>query len=80
MTFLTIPEYKGKKTGFISVNCRFRKKIVPGNRLDIEAALTQFKRGLAKGKAIGYVNNEIACESELEVAIPDVIKQFRPKV
>lgn len=28
MTFLTIPENKGKKTGFISINnARFRKKL-----------------------------------------------------
>ena len=38
MTFLTLPEHKGKKTGFVAVkNARFRKKIVPGDRLDMEA-------------------------------------------
>lgn len=78
MTFLTIPEYKGKKTGFISVKMRFRKKIVPGDRLDIEAEMHSFKRGLAKGFARGTVNGEPACEAELEIAIPDVMTQFRP--
>ena len=78
MTFLTIPEYKGKKTGFISVKMRFRKKIVPGDRLDIEAELHSFKRGLANGFARGTVNGEPACEAELEIAIPDVMTQFRP--
>ena len=80
MSFLTIPEYKGKKTGFIQVNNRFFKKIVPGNRLDIEAELKSFKRGLAKGISTGYVNGELACKAELEIAIPDIMVQFRPKM
>lgn len=80
MSFLTLPEYKGKKTGFISVKNRFWKKIVPGQRLDIEAELHSFKRGLAKGGARGYVNGELACEAELQIAIPDVMIAFRPPV
>lgn len=80
MTFLTIPEYKGKKTGFVSVkNARFKKKIVPGDRIDAEAELTSFKRGLAIGKAVGYVSGETACSIELEIAVPDVLNQYRPK-
>lgn len=79
MTFLTIPEYKGKKTGFIEVKSRFRKKIVPGNRLDVEAELKSFKRGLAKGISCGYVGGELACSAELMIAIPDVMAAFRPK-
>jgi len=78
MTFLTIPEYKGKKTGFIEVKSRFRKKIVPGNRLDVESELYSFKRGLAKGISKGYVNGELACQAELQIAIPDVMLQYRP--
>ena len=80
MSFLTFSEYKGKKTGFISVKSKFRKKIVPGNKLEIEAELKSFKRGLAKGISTGYINGELACEAELEIAIPDVLNQFRPKV
>lgn len=81
MTFLTFPENKGKKTGFVSVNnARFKKKIVPGNRLDIVAELDSYNRGLAKGKVIGYVKDEIACQVELVVAIPDVMSAFRPKI
>lgn len=81
MTFLTIPENKGKKTGFISVkNARFRKKIIPGNRLDIHAELDSYKRGLAKGTATGYINGEVACEVSLEIAIPDVMNKYFPQI
>ncbi len=80
MTFLTLPEYKGKKTGFVSVkNARFRKKIVPGDRLDSEATLASFKRGFARGSVTGYVNGEVACSIELEIAVPDVMNRFIPK-
>ena len=40
MTFLTIPENKGKKTSFVSMNnVKFKKKIIPGNRLGIISKL-----------------------------------------
>ena len=80
MTFLTFPENKGKKTGFVAVNnAKFKKKIVPGNRIDIEATLDSYNRGLAKGRVVGYVNGKIACQIELVVAVPDIMTQFTPK-
>lgn len=79
MTFLTYPEYKGKKTGFISVNnARFRKKIVPGDKLEIVAELHSFRRGFAKGRSEGYVNGELAVCLELEVAVPDEMNKYIP--
>ena len=80
MTFLTITEYKGKKTGFVSIkNARFREKIVPGDRLDVEAELKSFRRGFARGTAKGFVDGTLDVEMELEVAVPDVMKQFLPQ-
>ena len=80
MTFLTFPENKGKKTSFVQItNAKFRKKIVPGMRLDIVAELKSYRRGLAIGKSAGYIDGEEACSLELTVAIPDVMTQFRPK-
>ncbi len=79
MSFLTIPDYKGKKTGFVSVkNARFKRKIVPGEKLDIKAELTSFKHGLAKGQAVGTVDGQEACEIELVIAIPDVLNNYLP--
>ncbi len=81
MSFLTIPDFKGKKTGFVAIkNARFKKKIIPGDRLDVDATLDSFKRGYAKGHAVGTVNGEVACTIELEIAIPDVMNQFIPKI
>ena len=78
MSFLTLPDYKGKKTAFLKVECNFRKKIVPGTRLDIEAKLNSFKRGLAKGTSLGKVDGEIACDANLQIVIPDVLRQYLP--
>lgn len=80
MTFLTMPGNKGKKTAFISVgNAKFKKKIIPGNRLDIVAELTSYSRGVARGTSQGFVGEEFACSTELVIAIPDILNQFKPK-
>lgn len=80
MTFLTIPGNEGKKTAFIRVgDAEFKKKIIPGDRLDLEAELDSYRRGVAKGRVCGYVKGELACSIELTIAIPDVLNQFKPK-
>ncbi len=78
MSFLTIPGNEGMKTAFIKTTTEFKEKIIPGDRLDIVAELDSYKRGLAKGKSIGYLNGKIACKAELTIAIPDVMRSFRP--
>lgn len=81
MTFLTLPGNKGKKTGFVSIKeALFKKKIIPGMRLDVTAELNSYRRGLAIGKSTGYIDDERACSLELIVAIPDVMEAFRPKI
>ena len=81
MTFLTLPGNKGKKTGFISIeSAQFKKKIIPGDRLNIHAELKSYRRGLAKGISIGYINGEPACQVELVVAVPDILNDFKPKL
>ena len=80
MTFLSIEEHKGKKTNFISINnARFRKLIVPGDVMIIKAELNTFKRGIAKGSASGYINDELAVSAEFIVALPDVLSSIKPK-
>ena len=80
MTFLTFPENKGKKAGAISIdNARFKKKIEPGVRIDITAILDSYRRGVAKGSAIGYINEEEVCRINLTVAIPDIMMTYIPK-
>ena len=79
MTFLTIPENKGKKAAAVTSKAQFKKKIVPGDKLEIKAELYSYNRGLARGKSVGYLNGEVACSVELTVAIPDIMNSFIPK-
>lgn len=79
MTFLTIPEHKGKKTAFLNVNnLRFRKKIVPGDRVDIEATLKSFRRGVAQGYVEAKVDGEYAYSADLKIGLPDIMREFVP--
>ena len=80
MTFLCLDEYKGKKTSFVSINdVKFKRKVIPGDRLDINATLDSFRRGLAKGHVESFVDNEPACSAEFMVVIDDIIAQFKPR-
>jgi 3-hydroxyacyl-[acyl-carrier-protein] dehydratase len=78
MTFLTLPGMEGKKTAFIKNEAEFKKKIIPGDRLDIEAYLESYKRGIARGYAVGYLNGVTACREKFIIAVPDIVTQFRP--
>lgn len=81
MTFLTLPGNKGMKTGFVSIDhAQFKKKIVPGDKLEIMAELKFYRHGLAKGVSIGYINDEIACCANLVIAIPDILNKYKPRI
>lgn len=70
MTFLTMPEHKGSKTNFLNIgNGSFRRQIVPGDTLVVNAELASLKRGIARGKADAYVGDEFACSADFVVSI-----------
>ncbi len=80
MTFLTLDEHRGKKTNFVSIeNVKFRKKIIPGDQLEVHARLDSFKRGIAKGSVESFVSGEPACRADFIVALPDVLNYFKPQ-
>lgn len=80
MTFLCQDQYAGMKTNFASINnIRFKRKIVPGDVLRIEATLKSFRRGIAMGTAESFVDDEPACSAEFLVTVPDILDQFKPK-
>ena len=80
MTFLCMEEYKGMKTNFVSLNnVKFKRKIVPGDVLEIDAVLTSFKRGIAIGSVQSAVKGEPACSGDFIVAVPDILDRFKPK-
>lgn len=80
MTFLCMDEYKGKKTSFATIDSvKFKRKIVPGEKLVIDATLDTLKRGIAKGRAEGHVEGELTCSAEFVITIPDFFQNFKPR-
>jgi 3-hydroxyacyl-[acyl-carrier-protein] dehydratase len=80
MTFLSIKKYKNMKTNFFDLNnTKFRRKIIPGETMEIKAVLHEFKRGVAKGAAVGQVNREFACSADFVITVPDIFNKFIPK-
>jgi len=71
MTFLSKKELMGS----IAVSNKFDKvkflrKIVPGEKLELNATLDSFGRGVARGKVEGYVNGILACSMECTIVVP----------
>lgn len=80
MTFLTIPEYKKMKTACLKINnVDFKRKVIPGERLDLIANLKSFRGGVAMGHVEGFVQNELTCCAEFVIGIPQEISKFTPK-
>ena len=60
-------------------NATFHEEVKPGDRLDLEAEVLSYKRGLLKGQVKGYVDGKLVCEVENTIVIPGVFNQFKPK-
>jgi 3-hydroxyacyl-[acyl-carrier-protein] dehydratase len=58
---------------------RFRKEVIPGDKFEIEATINSWRRGVCKGKAVGYTDGDIACEAEMMITIPDILEQYLPQ-
>lgn len=50
-------------------NARFKRPVVPGDQLMLEAIVTHAKRGIYKYKAVARVGDQLAAEAELMCAI-----------
>jgi 3-hydroxyacyl-[acyl-carrier-protein] dehydratase len=78
MTFLTTDECRGN---FAMSNkfdkAQFFRKIVPGEKLEIEATLDSFRRGVARGNVKGYVNGALACSMECTIVVPKLFGNFQ---
>lgn len=71
---------KGKVTHALEHTVRFKKEVLPGEQLFIDAEIMSWRRGICKGQAKGYTNGEVACEANMLITIPDILEQFLPKL
>ncbi len=64
------PEYKGKIAFFAGIdNARFRRQVVPGDRLRIEVEVLRLRGRVGKARATALVDGNVAAEAELMFAI-----------
>lgn len=63
-------ENKGKLGYFGGIkNCKFRRKVVPGDKLKLEAKIIRHKGPLVIGEAVASVDGEVAVKAELSLMI-----------
>lgn len=70
---------KGSVTHALEHTVRFRKEVLPGEVLTIEAFVDSWRRGICKGRAYGYTHGEVACEAKMMITIPEILEQYLPK-
>ena len=76
----TLPGNKGKVVYLISANnLKLMKKILPGDRLDIETELLSWKRGMGKCSGVGYVKGEKVCSIDFNIVMPHILEEYKVK-
>lgn len=74
----TLDGMEGKVTHALDHRVKFRKEVVPGDKFEIETEVLSWRRGVCKGVGKGIVNGEVACEADMLITIPEVLKQYLP--
>lgn len=79
MPILVLDGNKGKVTNFLSADeVHVYVDAYPGDRMDINAEVKSWKRGIAVGYACGSISGRLACDAKLTFVIPEIMGQFRP--
>ena len=70
VALLSMEEFKGKIPLFAGTNkVRFKRKVVPGDKLDLYCEIIKIKGPIGVGKGIATVDGKLACEAEILFAI-----------
>ena len=70
VAMLSLEENKGKTAYFGGINkAKFKRKVVPGDRLKMSVSIIRSKGPVGIGKAEAYVDNEKVLEAELTFMI-----------
>ena len=70
VAILSVPENKGKVAYFGAINnAKFKKKVVPGDKLRLECEIIKQKGPVGVGKAVATVDGKVAVSAELTFMI-----------
>jgi 3-hydroxyacyl-[acyl-carrier-protein] dehydratase len=63
-------DYRGKTPYFTGIDkCRFKRKVAPGDTLNLYVSITKIKGLIGKGRAEAYVDGEIVASALLTFAL-----------
>ena len=75
VAILALPENRGKLALFGGIkNARFKRKVVPGDVLEMECVLTKRRGPVGIGECKALVDGQVACVAELTFAITDAAR------
>lgn len=74
----TLPGNKGRVTHALQHTVRFRKEVLPGQKLELECTVLSWRRGVCRGKGIARTAGEVACEADMLITIPEILEQYLP--
>ena len=78
LTILTLDGNKGKVAYLSSAsNLKWSRKVVPGDRLDMDTKLVSFKRGVARSTGVGSVNTELTCKADFTLILPHIMDEYK---
>jgi 3-hydroxyacyl-[acyl-carrier-protein] dehydratase len=67
---LSLEENKGKIAYFAGIDkCKFRRKVIPGDTLEIDVEIVNQKGPIGFGQAVAKVNGKIAVQATLKFAV-----------
>ncbi len=77
LVILTLPGNKGKKMYLTSAtDLIFKKKVIPGDKYEMETKLISYKRGIAIFSAEGTVKNQLVNKAKFNLVLPDEIQKY----
>jgi len=66
LIILSMPENKGKIGYFGAINnCKFKRKVFPGDTLRLEVEMTKLRLPAGMGRAVAYVDGEVAAQADI---------------
>ena len=75
VAILSLPENRGKIALFGGVkHARFKRKVIPGDVLEMECVLTKRRGPVGIGECKALVDGQVACVAELTFAITDAAR------
>ena len=72
LAFVTLEAKEGDGTLFYFAGidaARFKKPVIPGDQLRLEAEMGRVKRGIGKFTARAWVDGQVVCETEMMCAV-----------